>query len=38
MYRNSSPDRACPVIMIQLEVNQGGNAVVVLRKCTSDLG
>jgi hypothetical protein len=24
--------------MIQLEVDQGGNAVVVLRKRTSDLG
>jgi hypothetical protein len=32
MYRNSSPDRAFPAIMIQLEVDQGGNAVVVLRK------
>ena len=31
MYRNSSPDRAFPVIMIQLEVDQGGNAVVVLQ-------
>ena len=38
MYRNSSPDRAFPVIMVQLEVDQGGNAVVVLRKHTSDLG
>jgi hypothetical protein len=26
MYRNSTPDRALPVIMIQLEVDQGGNA------------
>jgi hypothetical protein len=38
MYRNFNPDRAFRVIMIQLEVDQGGNAVVVLRKRTSDLG